>query len=437
MKIKVSEESVVIQGKPYEEMSWGNYQFPQIYFANGAIYCTTLLGEDNWFDIGTGKDAWIVSKDGGNTWEMSTEKVEKECGVKLPNGDYVRFPSRPPVIKNLSEIKEARIFRGLLPTDTVEKQPDGSWPYPVFAFHNLLDMNYIYRRDTLPDNEQDNEWHYFRIKNGANEVLEEKAAVERPFASYLASLQKDVAIGLSNWPICGVQVDPEGNVWAVHYTGGHLNPINGAPSPNCAVELYKSTDNCKTFKLQSYIPFIPDAVEEPTAFFAPNFNEAAIEFMDDGSIIILMRTTDAYYGREWNPMYFARSTDGGKTFSKPVKFSEFGVLPRLVKLNCGVTLAAYGRPGIYVRPIDSKDGLTWGEPIEIMTPNDRSGLMNNPPERPDFHEYVGSCCNVDLKAISDNQALLVYSDFYYPDKTGRTNKKVKTILSRIITVENE
>jgi hypothetical protein len=296
-------------------------------------------------------------------------------------------------------------------------------------------MNYVYRRDTLPDNEQDNNWVYYRIKNGASEAVEETAKVERPYASLSLSLDGETAIGLSNFPLCGIKVDPEGNVWGVHYVFGHLNPVNGGPSPHEAVELYKSTDNCKTFQLQAYIPFIPDSVEEPTAYLSPSFNESAIEFMDDGSIIILMRTTNAYWGPEWNPLYFARSTDGGKTFSKPVKFSEFGVLPRLVKLKCGVTLAAYGRPGIFVRAIDSSNGLTWGEPIEIMTPNDRSGLMNNPPERPDFHEYVGSCCNVDLKAIGDNQALLVYSDFFYPDKTGRTDKKVKTILSRIITVE--
>ena len=64
------------------------------------------------------------------------------------------------------------------------------------------------------------------------------------------SLQNGVAIGRSFSPKCGVKVDPEGNVWAINGTGGHLNPINGAPSPHSAIELYKSTDNCKTFKLQ-------------------------------------------------------------------------------------------------------------------------------------------------------------------------------------------
>ena len=98
-------------------------------------------------------------------------------------------------------------------------------------------------------------------------------------------------------------------------------------------------------------------------------------------------------------------------------------------------MAAYGRPGIYIRGTSDPSGVEWEEPIEIMTPEDRSSLMNNPPERPDFHQWAGSCCNVDLKPIDKNHAILAYSDFYYPDQSGRTDKKLKTILTRIITVE--
>ena len=81
--------------------------------------------------------------------------------------------------------------------------------------------------------------------------------------------------------------------------------------------------------------------------------------------------------------------------------------------------------------------MKWEEPIEIMTPNDRSPLMNDPPARPDFHEWCGSCCNVSLLPISDNSSLLVYSDFYVPDACGKTNKKLKSMMCRVITVEKD
>ena len=166
------------------------------------------------------------------------------------------------------------------------------------------------------------------------------------------------------------------------------------------------------------------------------FSETALEFMDDGSMIVLLRATGVFLGGpEWNPMYFARSTDGGKTFSEPQEFDKCGVLPNLLKLDCGVTLAAYGRPGIYVRATSDPHGVDWEDPIEVMTGEDRSSLMNDPPKRPNFHQWAGSCCNVDLKPIGPNQAILAYSDFYYPDQSGKTNKKLKTILTRVITVE--
>ena len=49
-----------------------------------------------------------------------------------------------------------------------------------------------------------------------------------------------------------------------------------------------------------------------------------------------------------------------------------------------------------------------------------------------FHEWDGACNNPELIALNSNTALLVYSDFYYPDEQG---VKRKTILCRKITVE--
>ena len=64
-----------------------------------------------------------------------------------------------------------------------------------------------------------------------------------------------------------------------------------------------------------------------------------------------------------------------------------------------------------------------------MTDNDRSPLANQPPIRPNFHQWSGSCCNTDIVALNKNKALLVYSDFYTPDPAdnGIKKKAIKTV----------
>lgn len=436
MKITVSNESVVLRGKAYEESAWGYYQFPELHRDNdGNFYCSVHVADDHWKEIMESSKAWFISKDGGKSWQPTQKNKDVTFGTKLKNGDIIYFPKMPPYIVDEKQLKRPRLFTKELPGDTIEKQADGSWPYPIMSYCDVVtNIHYIYDMETVPDAYAKKQWHMVRLKAGETEAKEELVPIEHPYMSLTGVLADGKICMLSPWPICRVKVDDEGSVWVTHYAGGHLNPNNGAPNRHSAVFIYKSTDNAHTFKLQSYIPFVVDLNEDPEACFADGFNESDIEFLSDGSIICLMRTNNVYNGGpEWGPMYIAKSTDGGKTFSRPEKFGDFGVLPNLVKLNCGVVLAAYGRPGIFVRALEDSKDAKWGERIEIIPATDRSELMNNPPMHPNFHQYVGSCCNVCLKAINDNQALLVYSDFYYPDEKGK--KKLKTILSRIITVE--
>lgn len=439
MKIKVSEESVVYQGPAYEDTIWGVMQFPEVFVRpDGTLALKIHAGDDTWTDYGKDKDVWCISKDNGVTWEQSDISVKLEAGHVLPNGDLFRFPLRTAISCKTSELKEARIATQILPSDKITKEADGSWPLPTFMYRDIWGRaNYIYDIETLPDAHCKKEWISYRIKKGETQAIEETVTITHPHMSLLGV---DTCGDFAMMPPCpygrGFRVDKEGNIWITSYTGGHLNPYNGGVDIYSAATLYKSTDNGHSFELTGYIPFKPDVTKEPTAFLGGGFNETALEIMDDGSMIVLLRTTEVSMGGpEWNPMYYARSTDGGKTFSEPEIFDKIGVFPNLLKLDCGITLAAYGRPGIYIRASEDPSGVKWNKPIEIMTPNDRSHLMNMPPERPTFHQWVGSCCNVDLKPIGPNQAILAYSDFFYPDQSGKTTKKLKTILTRIITVE--
>lgn len=438
MKIKVSEERVVLQGPAYEDTIWGVMQFPTVFKTDdGKIIVRVHTGDDVWTDLGKAdKEAWCISDDMGKTF-MRCESQKNLVGTVLPNGDRIYFPHAKAILIPMKDVKVMRGFTTKLPSDKIEKQADGSMPYPVFNFYDRTACfeSFIYDYDTLPDQYAIREWTMLRTTPEGKTVEEKVPFGDHHMSMHLQYTGAENAQALGPWPICSVKVAKDGSVWACTYTGAHLNPYNKAPSPVSAAMLYKSTDNAKTFKLQSYIPFNFDTTKYPTAYLGDGFDECDMEMMDDGSIIVLLRTTNVFCGGpEWNDMYYVRSTDGGTTFSEPVSMGP-GVLPSLVKLGCGVTFAAYGRPGIFIRP--TVDGVTWGEPIEIMTPNDRSHLMNNPPERPNFHQWAGSCCNVNIKAYDDNHAMLVYSDFYYPDQSGKSNKKLKTILMRMIEVEND
>ena len=126
--------------------------------------------------------------------------------------------------------------------------------------------------------------------------------------------------------------------------------------------------------------------------------------------------------------YVHFSNDNGKTWSKPKYFQKTGALPLLLRLDCGVTLAVITRPGIFIYA-STDDGNTWEKCAEVMTDGDRSTLANQPPKRPNFHQWAGSCCNTDIYALSANRALLVYSDFYTPDAmdNGVKKKAIKTV----------
>lgn len=445
MKIKIGKENVVAQGPEYEKSYWGEFQFPQLYkTTDGGFAIRTHCARDQWEDYGRGKDLWSLSEDGANWKQISNGIAEDEIGTLLPNGDRIYFPAQPSIVLHEGEFKDAKNAFYRLPTDVVRKEEDGSFPYPVYSFKDVggTDMQ-IYDFDTLPDGVMEKTWKIKRIKNGENISSEESVPVEMPYWSARSMVIKDkdgkrTFAMLKPYPLGPTKIDKDGNIWIVSYTGHHLNPFTKAVDRCSAVMLFKSTDNGYSFKLQSYIPYRPDPGVHPTAYYAGGFTEADMEFMDDGSIIVVMRTACIEFcGPEWNPMYITRSTDGGVTFSEPEEFTDMGVHPQLCKLGCGVTLLTYGRPGIFIKATEDSSGMEWSEPVEIMTPGNRSSMMNIPPERPTLHQWTGSCCNVFMKPIDDNHALIAYSDFFYPDVSGKNDKKLKTILTRIITVEKD
>ena len=138
--------------------------------------------------------------------------------------------------------------------------------------------------------------------------------------------------------------------------------------------------------------------------------------MPDGGMITLMRTGS------FTPSYLARSTDGGRTWSKPVQFDRCGVLPRLMHLDCGVTIATYGRPGMFIRATDDPSGQIWDDPIEVMP-------WKDPKTNKDWED---SCYYTRLLPVDDRTIMMAYSDFRVKDENGVDRK---CILVRTIHVD--
>jgi hypothetical protein len=171
-----------------------------------------------------------------------------------------------------------------------------------------------------------------------------------------------------------------------------------------SVIIFSSKDNGRTWNYHSQVSPTGDAYSTDPDY--NGFCEPMMEIMPDGSVVMLIRTGS---GR---PSYITRSTDQCKTWSEPKVFDSVGVLPQILTLDCGVTLATYGRPGIFVRATGDPSGLNWEKPISVLLQG-------------------GSCCYTSMLPLDDHTALMVYSDQGYPNANG---EPVRTVLVRTISV---
>ena len=440
MKIKIGEEQVVAIGPRYEDTIWGVFQFPTLMKGEGKkVLLKFHNADDAWEELGRA-DIWCTTEDEGNTWTRVDESTIEDKGVLLPNGDRLAIAPRPSDIWDLTKIKAPMSLRTqTIPSDNLKRKSEDpqTLPYPRGIYWDIFkNMHGIYHVSELPDGLLDHveEWKFIRKRAGEQESKEEWAQVHgwehRPLHVNFSWNGREATYAIPN-AYGDIKIGPDNRLWiACGYHG--LNPANGAYTPYAHVLVFCSEDNGYNWSMQSFVRYVPDPDEYENAYMSEGYCEPALEFMPDGSMIMLLRTATVFKGdKEWSPSYITRSTDNGKSWSKPKRYDDIGVLPGMCRLG-DVTMAIYGRPGIYVRATSDPAGMEWEKPVEIMTSNDRSGLMNTPPERPDFHQWAGSCCNCDIIALDETRAMIAYSDFYHLCEDGVRRKSIKT---RIITIE--
>ena len=377
-------EPVTVALAPPDVRGWGPYQFPSLArLPDGRIQLSFHVEADSAAAYGL-PPARAVSDDEGWTWLLlprdrvggGTMLSWGSGALRLPNGDWLN-------------VKQLR------------SKPAGELQLPATPFATYRSYSRdgaIYRLEDLPE-EYRAGWMLLRLPAGETEWVEEQAAVDLP------GPVRGVIDGVMSFPwFQQMFVAPDGAVWAVNH---NKRVIAGRYQEKISVIVQRSTDHGRTWVLWGEIPYAGDSDADPAAPEREGFTEPTVCFMPDGSVFCLLRTTD---GSGVGPMYWTRSTDNGRTWSPPAVFDDRGVWPQMLTLKCGITLAIYGRPGLYVRATADPAGLRWGERVEIVPPDDH---------------HQNTCSYAALLELDDDTALAAYSDFNLENADGMPCKGIR------------
>lgn len=139
--------------------------------------------------------------------------------------------------------------------------------------------------------------------------------------------------------------------------------------------------------------------------------EPVIEMNQAGELVCVMRVE----GNNPRSMYLVHSKDNGYTWSEPQTILGYGVFPRLLQLENGIMVLAYGRsPGTWIS-FSLDGGYSWTQPQVIL---DETGKAT-------------SCGYTSMVALDRDTFLLAYGDIHFPNAKG---EPCKSILVRQITV---
>ena len=398
--LKISDPILVAKGAPLSQIGYGPYQFPRLYWAqDGSIYAKWGMSNDKIVDTEYLQgQSTAISSDGGLIWRSGTDGDEIAYTRSLmQNGKYfVGFKGNG--TQNVTYLSQ------YLPLYTANDPSYSSVEYYSVATLKEYD-------DTILCEEYD-------PKTGTKTTFETK--VNWPHA-VVAVYNKTGLSPLSS--TLSVQngvgdLATEDALYFCTYARG-LDPKTGEVTRHSkyfSVYVFKSIDNARTWDCISYIPIDSDVMGDISGIegLFDGFCEPHMEQMPDGSFLMLIRSGHNH------PSYLVRSTDGGMTWSKPEKYDDLGVFPQILTTPTGVTLASYGRPGLFLRSTNDPSGLIWNDPIEL--------------ELSQFGGEVKTCGYTNFLLLNATTVLMIYSDYNY-SVSGKRTDVAKCIMVRIITIE--
>ncbi len=382
-EIILEEPSVIAQADP-SVRRWGPFQFPSIErLSDGRLHCSYHIEADSASAYGKSRGN-AVSSDEGRTWEPSD--VDTKEGLLLPNGDRIMGTSLVPAVPDPAELPPKRICEALLNSGRVS----------------------CYDPDEIPA--RYNGYYLARRKAGSEEWVNERHDFHIPFSVRI--LYHNMGGILPYQGFSRIRLAPDGTVFGIIYefTWHDGNAQMAA--------IFVTSDDCGYhWSYRSTIFYKPDFKDRYWAT-RTGFTEPDIAFLADGSLICMLRTDDSFHQ---GPSYICYSSDGGYTWTDPVRFDDLGVWPCFLSLANGVTLVGYGRPGLFLRASADPAGKVWTDRTTVVPITVSSEVLHL------WGEQDTTCSYCDMMALSDDSFYLVYSDFNVPNGDGAP---CKTIMGR-------
>lgn len=382
-------EPVVIAKKEgtQSSLSWGVFQFPKLYFTGDDLVCKIANKPDSVLTY-DGEYLYYESSDNGSSWRAVSQNEDRpDCSLRMDNGRYFQGAN----LQNAHAYRLSGIY------DPQYRSDDGSVALyyaegiPEYVFpkkFKCTEYDPVSKKITVFTSEF--EWPYMPVREIGG--LTYTAAT----CMYHFNMHSDGMI---------VKEADGSLLMAVYSEGFNTDTGTVEYGKHYNIYLFRSTDCARTWKYVSQILTEPEyCPESREGFCEPNMIITA-----GGDYFIIMRTGSNA------PSYCAYSADKGATWDNITEFSSVGVDPQLLQLDCGVTLASYGRPGIYLRATDDKDCRNWKEEGVILEPS------------------RDSCCYSSLIQTGKDTALIAYSVFDYP-KGKTADAMVKSIIVREIKV---
>lgn len=116
-----------------------------------------------------------------------------------------------------------------------------------------------------------------------------------------------------------------------------------------------SEDGGKTWHYRGCVPPLPEMGDEGWA-------EPGLALLPNGDLLTILRN-----GEGNAPLYFARSSDGGRTWSDPLRSRLNGQYPGLLTMSNGLLVATYGRPDNRIAVCLDGHGEGWPYEITVST----------------------------------------------------------------------
>lgn len=160
--------------------------------------------------------------------------------------------------------------------------------------------------------------------------------------------------------------------------------------------VFRTTDGFKTLHYYSTIATWNAGMEHPQGL-----NETDLVRTEDGRLLAVIRN------QGYCPLYQAHSSDDGATWTPARLFVDAGVDPALCKLDNGVVVCSYGRPGVKVA-FSENDGDNWQKRVTLLLGATEKNGVTGAGTSDDWRTHR-SCCYTDLAQTAPNVVTVFYT----------------------------